>query len=45
VSLARAAGAEQSVAARAAIISRVDRHAQVLAGDQRGIYGNYPPAV
>jgi len=46
VSLARAAGAEQSVAARAAIISRADRqHARVLASDQHGISGNYPPAV
>lgn len=32
--------------ARAAIVARADQqHAWVLAGDHRGIYGSYPPAV
>jgi ABC-type Fe3+-siderophore transport system permease subunit len=33
-------------ARRAALVARADQqHAWVLAGDQRGIYGEYPPAV
>lgn len=32
--------------ARAAIVARADQqHAWVLAGDDRGLYGTYPPAV
>lgn len=30
----------------AALVARADReHAQVMAGDERGIWGQYPPAV
>jgi hypothetical protein len=30
----------------AALVARADRqHAQVLAGDERGIFGEFPPAV
>lgn len=33
-------------AERAAVCARADeQHAQVMAGDERGIYGIYPPAV
>lgn len=33
-------------AARRAIAARADeQHAQILAGDDRGLYGAYPPAV
>ena len=31
---------------RAALVARADeQHAQILAGDERGLYGIYPPAV
>ncbi len=33
-------------AARAAIIARADeQHAQILAGDDRGMYGDYRPEI
>jgi hypothetical protein len=32
--------------ARAALVARADeQHAWILAGDDRGLYGAYPPAV
>jgi hypothetical protein len=43
--LARAAAAERRDQ-RAAIIARADQqHQWVLAGDNRGVYGEHPPAV
>lgn len=40
------AAVEQTARERAAIAARADeQHAQVLAGDERGVYGDYPPAV
>ena len=36
----------QRVAEHAAIAARADQqHAWVLAGDDRGVYGVYPPAI
>jgi hypothetical protein len=33
-------------AARAAIVARADeQHKQIMAGDDRGLYGEYPPAA
>jgi hypothetical protein len=37
---------DRQQAARAALIARADeQHAWVLAGDVRGVYGDYPPAA